>query len=67
MLTEELKQTSEMRYKEVDGPEWTAFLEEQTQRCLTLQLLMPSHLYQLRVEVDGNTHNTKGIHSVELY
>lgn len=56
-----------MRYKEIGDSEWAAFLEEQTQRCLTLQLLMPSHSNQLRVEVEGETHNTKGIEGVSLF
>lgn len=60
ILTEELKRTSEMRHGEMDSSDWAAFLEEQTQRCLTLQLLMPGHSNQLRVEVDGDTHNVKG-------
>ncbi|XP_050691821.1 uncharacterized protein LOC126983231 isoform X2 [Eriocheir sinensis] len=59
ILTEELKRTSEMRHGDMDGSDRAAFLEEQTQRCLTLQLLMPSHSSQLRVEVDGDTHNVK--------
>ena len=49
-----------MRQKEVDGLDYMAFLEEQAQRCLTLQLVSPTHSNQLRVEVDGDTCNTKG-------
>lgn len=49
-----------MRHRDADSPECMAFLEEQVQRCLTLQLISPTHSNQLRVEVDGDTHNTKG-------
>ncbi|MPC22502.1 DALR anticodon-binding domain-containing protein 3 [Portunus trituberculatus] len=59
LLVEELKRTSEMRQRDVDGPEWVAFLEEQAERCLMLQLLSPTHSNPLRVEVEGDTHNTK--------
>ncbi|KAG0723702.1 DALR anticodon-binding domain-containing protein 3 [Chionoecetes opilio] len=65
ILLEELKQTSKMRQKEEDD-EWLAFLEEQVERCLTLHLLSPTHSNQLRVEVDGDTHNTKEV-SFMLY
>uniref|UniRef100_A0A0P4W1W5 DALR anticodon binding domain-containing protein n=1 Tax=Scylla olivacea TaxID=85551 RepID=A0A0P4W1W5_SCYOL len=59
ILVEELKRTSEMRQRDMDGPEWVALLEKQAGRCLTLQLLSPTHSNPLRVEVEGDTHNTK--------
>ena len=61
ILIEELKLTTEQKHGNVDETsEGMRFLEEQAQRCLTLQLLAVSHSSCIKVETQGTTRNTRG-------